>query len=378
MKNKIKVCTQFFNQPPLDRSELHGAPEKVYFDHDIFQVVVFQDFHPDEKNYLSLTCRPQDTVYFLQKQNKKFYQDCIKNNVNFVFCHEGWNLFMIDDNIFKEFYDLNDLLYWQIVNVLKNNGISEQKVFFIHGAGGYIGEVDRIKNNKVLWTNSPIDLQSKHLELPLYLPWAQRRQADVATNLKYHFACLFAGRPAQHRHDLIKNLWQKELLRQGKISLTKMPDDSAFGKLPDMVVDKHINLHQSPAQSYNENYLFEDIFLWVAGETAVPNKYPNFSEKTVRAMLYQRPFALLGNAHSLAYLRKFGFKTFNDFWDESYDLDLDFGDRIAKVSKIIEDICDKDLHTLRIMLNDMQPILQHNKKILMETDWIGHVVKFLS
>ena len=377
MNDKIKICTQFFFFPPNVELKA-GAPYTVYFNDDIFEVVKFEDFRPDGKNYLVLDCQPTETIDFLTRKNKKFYEDCIKNNIDFVFCHEGWNLFMVEEDIFKSNVNKNQLLYWQIINCLEKNGITEDKVYFIHCAGGYLEEVQMIKKNIVQWTGAPIDIKSKHLELPLYLPWAQNRQAKTAINLQYHFACLFAGRPAQHRHDLVKDLWYKGLLNKGKISLTKIQDQSDFGKLPDIAFDKVINLHTLPGYQSREDNVFEDIFLWVAGETACPNQYPNFSEKLVRGILHQRPFALLGNTGSLAYLRKFGFKTFNDFWDESYDLDSTFKDRILKVSKIIEDICVKDLHTLRSMLDDMRPILEHNKKLLVETNWTGRVVNFLS
>jgi hypothetical protein len=381
MIKKIKICTQFcYEKPFLDWMQNYGSPEIVYFDHDTFEIVKFEDFHKNDKNYIVLHCLPWETLDFFKRKSQDFYDSCIKNNISFVFSHEGWNLFMIDENIFNGYYDINNLLYWQIVNYLKEKKILEENLYFIHGAQGYPAEVEKIRNTIVRWTGSPIDIKSKHLELPLYLPWAQKRKTKMLDhNFKYHYSCLFAGRPAQHRHDLIKSLWQKNLLGKGKNSLTKVPDNSAFGKLPDLIYEKiSVQYHSVIASNYNEDHVFEDIFLWVAGETAVPNPHPNFSEKTVRALFFKRPFILLGNAGSLKYLKSFGFQTFDSFWDESYDNDINFQDKIEKISKIIETICSKNLNELNKMYFEMKTILEHNNKILFETNWLDRVVKFLS
>jgi hypothetical protein len=51
-----------------------------------------------------------------------------------------------------------------------------------------------------------------------------------------------------------------------------------------------------------------------------------------------QPFILLGAARSLQHVKDMGFKTFGEFWDETYDLELDDKQRFNKIMSVIESI----------------------------------------
>jgi hypothetical protein len=51
-----------------------------------------------------------------------------------------------------------------------------------------------------------------------------------------------------------------------------------------------------------------------------------------------QPFILLGAARSLQHVKDMGFKTFGEFWDETYDLELDDKQRFNKIIAVIESI----------------------------------------
>ena len=97
----------------------------------------------------------------------------------------------------------------------------------------------------------------------------------------------------------------------------------------------------------------------------------------VKAILYERPFISYGKPGTLKYLKSFGFKTFNEYWDESYDDIEDDGVKIEKISLIIQELCKKDITEIKKMYASMRPLLQHNKIFLQQTDWVGKVVDFL-
>jgi len=72
-----------------------------------------------------------------------------------------------------------------------------------------------------------------------------------------------------------------------------------------------------------------------------------FTTKVWMSMTILHPFFLLGQAKTLSYLRSVGFKTFEDFWDESYDDEFDNEIRFKKFCKAIEDlliISNYDIH----------------------------------
>ena len=59
-----------------------------------------------------------------------------------------------------------------------------------------------------------------------------------------------------------------------------------------------------------------------------------------------------------------GFKTFDKFWDESYDTEKSDHVKINKITQIIEYICELDHTQLMTLYESMLPILEHNYKVL--------------
>jgi hypothetical protein len=68
-----------------------------------------------------------------------------------------------------------------------------------------------------------------------------------------------------------------------------------------------------------------DSLVYVPTETVYFGRRTHITEKTFKAIALEMPFVLVAPAGSLAYLREYGFKTFTDIFDESYDT-LDFFD----------------------------------------------------
>jgi hypothetical protein len=56
-----------------------------------------------------------------------------------------------------------------------------------------------------------------------------------------------------------------------------------------------------------------------------------YTEKTAKVLANNRPFVILGDRGLLRYLKRNGFKTFNDFCDESYDDEVDLEKKIDKI-----------------------------------------------
>jgi hypothetical protein len=76
------------------------------------------------------------------------------------------------------------------------------------------------------------------------------------------------------------------------------------------------------------------------------------------------PFILVAPPHTLSYLKTFGFKTFSNWWDESYDSEEDHYKRIIKIFDLIDYINLKSLDELKIIYAEMFDVLEHNKEIL--------------
>jgi hypothetical protein len=72
------------------------------------------------------------------------------------------------------------------------------------------------------------------------------------------------------------------------------------------------------------------------------------------------PFALVAPAGSLNYLREYGFRTFADVFDESYDLEADDIVRIEKVTQLLKDLNNLSVDERHRIHQACLPIVEHN------------------
>jgi hypothetical protein len=93
-----------------------------------------------------------------------------------------------------------------------------------------------------------------------------------------------------------------------------------------------------------------------------------FTEKIYKPMYMCQPFIIFGNPHSLKKLKEYGFKTFNKWWDESYDDETDLNIRLEKITKVLEEIASWDFDKCFTITNEMETTLIHNYKKVMSND----------
>lgn len=113
-----------------------------------------------------------------------------------------------------------------------------------------------------------------------------------------------------------------------------------------------------------------ESFLYVVTETCFWDKKQHLTEKIFKPIITQQPFVLLGCAHNLEYIKQYGFKTFDNWWDESYDNIEDPIERIKAVTKIVKDISSKTNDELKSMLLEMKPVLEHNYKLFNSQEFL--------
>lgn len=89
------------------------------------------------------------------------------------------------------------------------------------------------------------------------------------------------------------------------------------------------------------------------------------TEKTVRPIIGNKPFLIYGPKNYLANMQKMGFKTFSEFWDESYDV-LEGPARWNAMRPVIDKICSWDDAMRQSVLDQCKSITQHNKNRVRE------------
>ena len=120
------------------------------------------------------------------------------------------------------------------------------------------------------------------------------------------------------------------------------------------------------------NALIES-FLHVVTETCFWDDRTHLTEKIFKPIVARQPFVLLGCAGNLQYLQSYGFKTFDNWWDESYDHITDPILRLQKVVDLIKDICSMDIIELENILRGMKYTLDYNYELFYSKDFINSI-----
>ena len=104
----------------------------------------------------------------------------------------------------------------------------------------------------------------------------------------------------------------------------------------------------------------QDSLVYVPTETVYFGRRTHITEKTFKAIALEMPFVLVATAGSLAYLREYGFRTFDSVFDESYDLETNDIRRIEKVTALLKSLDQMSMEQRHDIHKACLPIVQHN------------------
>lgn len=100
--------------------------------------------------------------------------------------------------------------------------------------------------------------------------------------------------------------------------------------------------------------------IYIGLETVVAPSKLHISRISLRGIVEQRPFMLLAQPGMLKFLKSLGFKTFDDFWDESYDDIENFEDRVDALIDILKIWSNYSVAELHSKVLEMQSIIEYN------------------
>lgn len=115
------------------------------------------------------------------------------------------------------------------------------------------------------------------------------------------------------------------------------------------------------SSSLARDHYFMFTFCHIATETMFYDDTLHLTEKSLRAFVNMRPMILVGPPGALAYLRSYGFRTFGDYWDESYDNEKNPHKRLDKIFELIKNLNKMSLKDMTMMLRKMEDILAYNR-----------------
>ena len=343
------------------------------------------------------------------QMSKIKYDQYIINRLN---C-EGLHIFLLE-NILK--YDgdrikLDVRNFHKDIHLLENNTGMKYGKFKNPKAFQLESVTDLIKNNNL--TNVTVYVQEygldkffektypqinfvwKDIDMLRHFNFVKNTDSVIKKDFKYSFLC-YNWRYEPYRHAIAsyvsnynsKISWYykttEEIFRK---SLWFNPDIvkndmliSGFKKLNDdvpLIIDHNINtpvilegnvsdrlkIPSSDFAPYElQKKMFEDIFCTIVAESGYIDPTCYISEKTLSSIWHKTPFVLAAPPYTLKLLKKLGFKTFSDYWDESYDDEEDHTNRLLKVFSVIDYISTMPLSKAEKIYQEMRFILDHNKE----------------
>mgnify|MGYP003632825130 CR=1 FL=1 len=110
---------------------------------------------------------------------------------------------------------------------------------------------------------------------------------------------------------------------------------------------------------YTRNF-YKDTLVSLVTETNFNATECTLTEKSFKPLFNKHPFIILGVPGAMQAMRDQGFRTFGDFWDESYDSEQDPGRRMHMIKEQIELIASWTDQQILEFRRNVKPVLDHN------------------
>ena len=285
--------------------------------------------------------------------SEKYKKDIIDEK-----CHIVLHLTMEGYSGCDNNYDLEVIDKW-----IKNSGFNPKSVHYI--SGNLI--IDKIAKEKNLEFDcipvSTFDNWINYLEIK-DKPIVNFEPID--NNFLY---LTYNRNPRHHRKVLLSRMLNKNLLQYGRISMNKfetanydeLANEDPIKRLHDLtpiIIDKSLDINWANDVTTND---YTYTFMSIVTESLTDKNTLFLSEKIFKPIATGHPFMVIGNKGTLKKLREFGFMTFDRWFDESYDMEEEMGNRVDMVINEIEKYKDKTIDELKIIRNQMRDICLHNQ-----------------
>jgi len=170
-------------------------------------------------------------------------------------------------------------------------------------------------------------------------------------------------KPYDHRKLLIRTLMESGLKYDGIVTLGNEVPENAIS------VEENINILNAnilgdvgipnDIATLGDHDIWQQAFINVVTETVTSTRF--LSEKIWKPIIGKRPFMLVGPPDSLDRLHALGFRTFDQYWDESYQECHD-EIQIEGIRDILVQFSMTRPEELKEMYADMKEILEHNHR----------------
>ena len=203
--------------------------------------------------------------------------------------------------------------------------------------------------------------------------WNETRSTSITfnpINNKNLYLC-YNRQPRNNRIFIVNELIEKKLFDRGLLSLNSIKyefikpsymTDETFNfikqNLPFRIDLTNLDVNQARNLVTID---YEKTFISIVTETLVQNDTLFITEKTWKPIIMGHPFMIYGNKNTLKYLKNLGYKTFDKWIDESYDIEDDYIIRAGLIVREIEKFSKFTIDELKIIRKEMLSICDYNR-----------------
>ena len=248
-----------------------------------------------------------------------------------------------------------------------------------------LGILDLVRQNRVLVVTGGYlqhDIPCLYYEnfLPKILDYQENLDAidtywqQWNDSRPYKFLCL-NGRGRWHRRQILTNLadvlhqaiWTNLDSMSGPIQLLDPKYEFEFYKHNTQLDQTGYVKYSLFDNQWGEIYLnpqaYLDSYFSLVTETVFEYPHTFRTEKLWKPIAIGHPFVIVANYGYYRDLRALGFRTFDRFIDESFDLVENNQDRLAKIMTLVRHLCREDLGAF---VRQTQEICKYNQQLLAE------------
>jgi hypothetical protein len=135
------------------------------------------------------------------------------------------------------------------------------------------------------------------------------------------------------------------------------------------------NTHNSHASADYNNLDYAQTGIEIVLETLFDDARWHLTEKALRPIACGKPFMLVATAGSLEYLRSYGFETFSNLIDESYDLETNPVARLNAVIQEMSRIVAMSSADKIVLWSQLHRIAERNKQRFFSAEWQASIAQ---
>jgi nucleoside-diphosphate-sugar epimerase len=293
--------------------------------------------------------------------SEKYLNDVREHRAKIVMIHqfEGYSGMNIYNN------DLETIDSW-----IKDTNLPDSGIHYIHGNL----LVDEVRKQRGLgFQCHPISIFDSWVDYRLL----KNEIVEFEPIDEKYFLLSYNRNPRPHRIHLVNELIKNDLFNIGKVSLGKFEPYGEYQELSEMTP---IELDRTLDINWAANIEFSDhrsTFISLVTETLIDTSILFMSEKIWKPIVTGHPFIVLGNVNTLSYLKEQGYKTFDKWIDESYDLEHDHHKKIDMIIQELNKFKTKRIEELKTIREEMREVCLYNRMKFVEIiknkyDYDGH------